>query len=182
MASVVYATPGAPYVTPTDATTGGTLLAGIEEQSISFDPGLETRLRRTGVGASAGYRMRAGRVQPARLIMPLRDQSSAALKILFSQLTTSGTTFRDKGGTAAAEFAKLPTFAIVLRPKSTSEKYLYAPNWALSQESAQLVLHHENGPQLSDAVLVLVATKPSNATGPAWMWDTAANIDTAYGL
>lgn len=182
MAAVVYATPGALYLAPTDATTGGTLIAGVQEQNIALQIGLETRMRRSGVGTSAGFRVRHGRIRETRLIIPLRQQDTTGLKILLSHLTTDGSTFRPTGGTSAAEFAKLPTFALVLRPTNTSQKYLYSPNWALTDESSALVVHNDQAAQLEGASLVLVATRPTNATGPAWMWDTAANINTAYGL
>lgn len=184
MAANVYATPGSLYLAPTDATTGGTLIGGVEEQSIVLALSSRTRLRRNGVGTASGYRVRHGRLEAPRLIVPLRQQDSTALKILFSHLTTDGTTFRATGGTATKEFAKLPTFAMVLRPSSTSEKYLYSPNWAVTDESAQSILHSEQGPQLDGAALVLVATRPTDAQSgsPSYLWDTAANIDTAYGL
>lgn len=184
MAAVVYATPGSLYLTPTNATTGGTLIAGVEEQAISFAPGIETRLRRNGVGTASGFRVRHGRLQAPRLIIPLRQQDTTGLKILFSHLTTDGSTFRATGGTSSAEFAKLPTFALVLRPTDTTQKYLYAPNWALTDESAAAVLHSDSAAQLADVTLVLVATRPTNATSgsPPYLWGTAAAINTAYGL
>lgn len=184
MAAVVYATPGSLYLTPTNATTGGTLIAGVEEQAISFAPGIETRLRRNGVGTASGFRVRHGRLQAPRLIIPLRQQDATGLKLLLSHLTTDGSTLRPTGGTATKEFAKLPTFALVLRPTDTTQKYLYAPNWALTDESAQLILHSDSAAQLEGAVLVLVATRPTDAYSgsPSYLWGTAAAINTAYNL
>lgn len=183
MASVVYATPGRLYLTPTTVTgTTGTLIDGIEEQSIVFSIDADLRRARTGIGANAGFRMRMGRVQAARLILPLREQSTTGLKILLSQLTTDGATIRPTGGTAAAEFAKLPTFALILRPKSSSEKYLYSPNWALSEGTLQHILHAEDGAQLAGATLELIACRPTNASGPAYLWGSSSAIASAYSL
>jgi hypothetical protein len=184
MAANVFATPGSLYLAPTDATTGGTLIGGIEEQSISLVLSMRSRLRRNGVGSASGFRVRHGRLEAPRLIVPLRQQDATALKILFSHLTTDGSTFRPVGGTATDEFAKLPTFSMVLRPSSTGEKYIYSPNWAVTDESAHLIMHSEQMAQLDGAALVLVATRPTDAQSgsPAYLWDSAANIDTAFGL
>ena len=183
MASVVYATPGRLYLTPTTVTGAtGTLIDGIEEQAISLMLDGDVRRYRTGIGADAGFRMRMGRVQAARLMLPLREQSVTGLKLLLSQLTTDGATIRPTGGTAAAEFAKLPTFALIVRPKSSSEKYLYSPNWAMSEQTLQHILHSEDGAQLAGATLELIATRPTNATGPAYMWASSSAIATAYSL
>ena len=184
MAANVFPTPGKLYLAPTNATTGGTLISGIDEQAVTLAVGTETRLRRTGVGADSGFRVRHGRLVAPRLVIPLRQQDATALKILFSHLTTSGTSFRPTGGTSTKEFAKLPTFAMVVRPDDTTQKYLYSPNWAVSDESTQAVLTNDSSPQLEGNVLVLVATRPTDAqaSSPSYLWDTSANINTAYGL
>lgn len=184
MAANVFATPGKLYLAPTNATTGGTLIGGIEEQSISLVVSSQTRLRRNGVGSASGFRVRHGRLDAPRLIVPLRQQDATALKILFSHLTTDGSTLRPVGGTAAKEFEKLPTFALGWRPNDTTQNYFYGPNWAVSDESAQLILHSEQAAELEGAALVLVATRPTDAQSgsDAYMIDTAANINTAYGL
>lgn len=182
MAAVVYATPGKLYLTPTNATTGGTLLAGVEERNIRFVENIETRRRKTGVGASSGYRERRGRVGAAYLIIPFRGHDANTLKIAFSHLTTDGATIRPTGGTSTAPFAKMPTFALILRPDNTSEKYIYSPNWALTQLSELSFLSNDDLPVMDGVVAVLEANRPTNATGPAYLRDTAANINSAYGL
>lgn len=184
MAAVVYATPGKLYLyssAPSSVASGGTELPGIQERNIRFDPGLETRRRLTGCGVNSGFRERRGRVTPSRLIVPLRSQAAAELKILFSHLTTDGATIRPRGGTAAAPFAKMPTFDIVLRPDNSSEKYTYSPRWAMTQETAALFTSSDDFSQLDGVELVLEAGKLAGATTPAVMRDSAANINTAYG-
>lgn len=181
--AVQYATPGKLYLTPTTVTgTTGTLLTGIQERDIVLSLDAEIRERRSGVGASAGPRMRMGRVRAARLLVPFRQQDATGLKIQFSHLTTDGATMRPTGGTAAASFAKLPTFALILRPDSTSEKYIYSPNWSLGSGSLWLLSHSDAIPQLGASVLELVATRPTNATGPAYGWASAANIASIFSL
>lgn len=183
MAAVVYPTPGKLYLTPTTVTgTTGTLIEGIEERDIVLSLQAEIRERRSGVGTSAGPRIRMGRVREARLIIPLRRQDTTGLKILFSHLTTSGSDMRPTGGTSTADFAKLPTFALILRPDNTSEKYIYSPNWALSSGSVWLATHHQRNAQLTGAVLELVATRPTNATGPAFEWASSSAIASAFSL
>lgn len=183
MASVVYATPGSVYLTPTTVTgTTGTLLDGIEEKQISMAIDAELIRARNGVSANAGFRMRMGRIQACRLLLPWRRQDTNGLKMLLSQLTTDGSTMRPTGGTSTAEFAKLPVFAVIIRPRSTSEKYWYAPNCAISENTIQNIMHSEDLPQLGASVLELIPTRPSNATGPAWMWASAASIASAYSL
>lgn len=183
MASTVYATPGKLYLTPTSVTgTTGTHIVGIEERDILLDVSGEVRIRRNGVGASAGIKVIHGRWQAARLLIPLRQQDTTGLKILLSHLTTDGALFRPTGGTAANQFADMPTFALILRPDSTTEKYVYSPNWALSNASVQLIRHSQTGAQLTDAVLELIATRPTNATGPAWAWGSSSAIASAFSL
>lgn len=183
MASVVFATPGSLYLTPTAVTgTSGTKIDGIAEREITLSLDAEIRERRSGLGTSAGPRIRKGRVREARLLIPLREQSTTGLKILLSHLTTDGTAIRPTGGTAALDFAKLPTFALIVRPDSPTEKYVYSPNWALGKGSLWLLTHSLEIEQLGSSVLELVACRPTNATGPAFEWGTSAEIAAAFSL
>lgn len=182
MAANVFATPGSLYLTPTKAATGGTLISGIEEQLITFMFRAEVVVRRTGTGANEGFRSRMRRVGPALLRVPLRQQDSTALKILFSHLTTDGTTLRPTGGTAAIPFAILPAFALVLRPKLSTEKHIYAPKWRLASESEQHAVFGEVLPNMEGNVLNLIANWSETSGVPAWMWGASADIDTAYSL
>lgn len=190
MASVAHAVRGYPVLTPTKVkgsrtgTTNGTVLEGIDEGEITIELAGLLETYRTGVGSNAGFDLRMGRVSEARLILPLRNQSATALDILFSHLTTDGSTFRPTGGTASLEFASLPTFALLIRPDLTTEKYFYAPHCAVSPSSQWLIEHSESVAQLAGATLELIPCRPSTLSSgvPAWMWDTAANIATAFTL
>lgn len=183
MAAVVFATPGKLYLTPTTVTGAtGTLIEGIQDREITTEFEGEMREYLTGIGSSAGLDVVHGRKQSARLIIPLRRQDSTGLKILYSHLTTDGSTHRPTGGTAADEFTSLPSFALILRPDKTTEKYLYSPNWRVTRNSLFLLQHSEVLPQLSNAVLELVATRPSNASGPPYAWATSANIASIFSL
>ena len=156
------------------------MLEGIEERDITLSLEAEIRERFNGVGP----RIRMGRVKQARLLIPFRRQDATALKIQFAHLTTDGATMAPTGGTAALDFAKLPTFAIILRPDLTTQKYVYSPNWALGRGSLWLVSHSDRIPQLANCVLELVATRPTNAYAgsPAYEWAAAATIASAFGL
>lgn len=190
MASVVHSIPGYPVLTPTavtgtrTGTTSGTYITGIEEREITLELSANIEEYLNGIGSNAGLDLRLGRVSPARLILPLRNQSSTGLKILLSHLTTSGTSFRPTGGTATAPFASLPTFAIIIRPDLSTEKYFYAPNCALSPQSLWLIQHSELIPQLGAAALELIPCRPSTASSgvPPWMWDSSANIASVFSL
>lgn len=185
MAAVVFAVPRKLYVyssTPADVGAGGVELPGIEERDIRFDPGMITRRRRTGVGVNSGYRIRRGRVAPARLFIQLRNASAAALKILRAHLTTDGAAMRPTGGTSTAPYAKMPTFDIVVRPDAgASFRHIYSPNWVPTDETLALLVSSDDLGELDGAELVLEAARPTNATGPAYMEGTAAAINTAYG-
>lgn len=184
MAAVVYPTPGKMYGGSITTITGstGTPITGIAENDISLILDCEVRRRRTGVGATAGFRTRMGRVSAAVLIIQLRNQSTTGLKMQFSHLTTDGAIMRPTGGTATAEFAKLPTFPLIVRPTLTTEKYIYSPNWSMDEGSAWLATHSEIRAQLDGNVLALLATRPTNATGPAYEWASSATIAAAYSI
>lgn len=184
MASANHATPARIYLTPTSAASGGTLIAAVDMNEIVFDPGYEASTRMVSLGANSGFRVRHRRVRPARFYIPLRDQSTTGLKILYSHLTTDGAIFRPTGGTATGAFAQLPTFALVVRPISTGEKHLYAPNWALAPETVHLLRHSELGSQLSSAALVLIPCRPTSASSgvPSWEWAASATIDSVFSL
>ncbi len=183
MAATIFATPGKLYLTPTAVTgSSGTLIDGIEDRSIQTSLDVDARVVWSGVGANAGPRARKMRDDEWRLILPFRQQDTTGLKVALSHLTTDGATMRPNGGTAAGQFAKLPTFALILRPDLTTGKYLYGPNWALTPGSLLAIEHHETGPQLGQLILELVACKPSNATGPAAAWASSATIASLFGL
>jgi len=191
MAATTYATPGKLYLTPTkvkgDTSTlnAAAYISGIVEREISAVMVSESpRLFRNGVGVNAGVRVVQGRVAECRLIVPLLQQDTTALKILLSHLTTDGTTIRPTGGTAAAEFALTPTFAMILRPDSTGEKYLYAPHWAVSPNTLQLITHARTRAQLDGVQLELIATRPStlSANVPPFAWASSSSIASIYSL
>lgn len=183
MAAVAFPVPGKLYLTPTAVTgSSGTLLDAIDERNILIAFDADVRERLTGWGTSAGPRSRMGQVREARLLVPLRKQDTTGLKLYFPHLTTDGTTMRPTGGTAALAFAKLPTFAIILRPDSTGEKYVYSPNWAIARGSAWAVNHGLVTPQMADGLLELIATRPTSATGPAFGWSSSANIASMFSL
>lgn len=178
MAASVWPTPGKLYLTPTTVTgTTGTLIDGIEERDITLSLEADVRERFNGIGP----RMRMGTVRAARLLVPLRKQDTTALKILFSHLTTSGTSMRPTGGTASLDFAILPSFALILRPDLSTEKYVYSPNWSLSRGSIWLVTHNMRIPQLANAVLELVATRPSVSVPPC-EWAGSSTIASTFTL
>lgn len=190
MAAVVYPVPGYLVLTPTKVkgsrtgTTNGTILAGIEDDEITLSLDGEPRIFRNGVGSNAGRRIIAGRVQNARLVIPLRNQSATALTILLAHLTTDGATMRPTGGTAAGEFTVLPTFALLVRPTKTDEKYFYAPNMALSPNSQWLLETSLTLPQLAGASLELIPTRPTTVSSgvPAWAYAASATIASVFSL
>lgn len=176
-----YAVRGTLVLSPTDMTNGGTDLEGVVETVLHTTMQGVSRRFRTGVGSTSGVRVIQGRVRSAQLEMEPRNGVANFIKILASHLTTDGTTLRPWGGTSNKQFTQLPTFAMAVRPTSTTENYLYSPAWAVLMEDGEFALNYADiTTQLESSQLVLVACE--NASGPEFMYAAAAAIDTEYGL
>jgi hypothetical protein len=157
------------------------LLPGIQDGDMMFAEQADVIMTRSGIGANAGYRMRRGKVRAAVLSIQLRSHATLAIRMLLAHLTTDGVTLRSTGGTATAPYALLPTFAAVLRPRDTTQPYLYAPKWALAPDSEHFLLSSADIPTLEGSSLNLIACATEAAT-PPYVRGAAATINTVYGL
>jgi hypothetical protein len=175
----VYAAPGRLYLAPTAVTgTNGTLLSGIEEQSLVFATPTDLLVTRAGIRANDGYRVRNRQAfGPALLSIPLRAHDAAALAILFAHITTTGEALRTD---ARGGFELMPTFAAVVRPLSAAEKYIYAPAWRLAPDSEWALEAHSLRSPVS-GVLNLIAGDAGGAL-PPYLRASAAAIATAYTI
>ena len=183
----VYPLSGKPFLTPTTAHSGGTLIPGLVDNvddSISIQFSTPVEYCRIGLGAKGGIESRVGHEGPLLLLLACKDNGAAALKMLLSHLTTSGTGFQPTGTGATKAHGAPPSFAMVIRPISTTALHLYAPAWRVAEnadikaiygQTAELAMFGQN-------ILPLVANRTPAQSTRAWLWDTAANIDTEYGL
>ena len=70
----------------------------------------------------------------------------------------------------------------MIRPSDPTEKHLYSAAWAFDEDSAADVQFSDLLPQHDQAVVVLIANKVSNLTGPMYGWASATEINTMFGL
>ena len=179
----VYPVRGTLVLSPTNATTGGTELPGVLETVLQVDFKQPARRFRTGVGADSGVKMIQGRVKSATLTFEPRSGVADFIKLIAPHLTTDGTTLRPWGGTANKQFSALPVFAMVVRPSdpaTTSEKFIYSPAWALTDEGGSIVNFSDLMPKLETSSLTLVAC--ANTAGVEYVYGSASDINTEYSL
>lgn len=172
--------PGKLYIDPTSANVGGTLLAGIFEDRIEFDDGRGVRHFGAGPEIDNWATLAAPATVPARLIIPLRDVSAATLQLLFALLST-GTAIHSHGGQSTAAHGNPPSVALALRPKDGGS-ILYGPRWKLHAESEKRVIWSRTVMRYEGSRLVLAPHRSLDHTKRAFMEDSAANIDSHYGM
>lgn len=172
--------PGKLYHTPTNATTGGTQVTGIEGDEFSFDDGRGVRHFGGGLEADNWVTLAGPPEKPAALIIPVRDVSSTTLQMLFSLLST-GTGLDSHVGNSTAPHGVPPSLALVIRPKDTTQDYFYGPAWRLHADSVKRLTWSRNVWHYDGSLLVL-APHRSSAGKKAYMKGTATAINTYYGL
>jgi hypothetical protein len=177
MTAATFAITGKLYVDPDTAASGGTRIQEIEEQTMTLSLPSSVVVRRTGIGRNSGFTTSRRRSEAVTLSVPLRDQSSDALRILMDHLSNDGEAFHSFGG--VDQMRVYTGFALVIRP-GDSEKYFYAPSMSLSTGSDQSLAFSREAPLLSANFMVLIANKIDGYR--AWMYDTAENINTHYEL
>lgn len=173
--------PGKLYIDPTSAGAGGTLVTGIADDRIEWDDGIATRHFGAGLEADNWTTLRAPSDAPPRLIIPVRDVSSATLQLLFS-LVSTGTGMHSHGGNSTPIHGDPPGVALVIRPKSASASLLYGPRWKLHAESEKRIVWSRTSMRYEGSLLVLAPQRSLDHTKRAFMEDTAENIDSYYEL
>lgn len=173
-----HAIPGKVYITPTNATTGGTQLVGLADDRITFEDGVQVAAWGADLQPDAWDVVRLPGKPPA-LRLGLQDVSATGRQVILAALGT-GSNAVSAGGNGTAIGASPPSVALVVRPRDTSQLYLYGPAWRLHPlHEGRLVLARDL--PFFDS-LVLLPCRSADGTKRAWMLDTAANINSHYGL
>lgn len=173
-----HALPGKLYIGPTNATTGGTQLVGIAEDQTTFEDGVQVQAWGADLAPDAWSVLRLPGLPPA-LRIGLQDVSTTGRQLILSALGT-GSNAVSSGGNGTAIGAEPPSVALVIRPRDTGQLYFYAPAMRVHPDHIARLTWSREAP-FFDAV-VLLPCRPSGGTTRAWMLDTAANINTHYGL
>jgi hypothetical protein len=116
------------------------------------------------------------------LRLPLRDVSDNARKLLYSLLTTAGTSLNSEGGTGKDMFNLSTPYAMVIRPVDTSLLYFYSPRLTLHADSRTVMTWSRATKVFEGSELILMPERSLDGTKRAWMLDTAAAINAYYGL
>ncbi len=175
--------PGAIYLNPTNATTGGTKLIAIERNRIEWEDGVKVRHVGTGVDPDAWETLRTpGR--PALLRIAMRDESATARKLVHSALSTSGSSLNSDpaAGSGTYMFQPMPGNALGFRPDDTSELYLYTPRAAIAEDAEIRRLASRIFTTYHESDLILALQRSLDGSKQAFKWDTAAAINSYYGL
>lgn len=173
--------PGYVYTAPTSAAVGGTLVNGLVEDRIEWEDGRGVRAFGSGLEADAWSMVPVQGEKPPALILPVRDVAAATLQLLFSHLST-GTTMHSHGGQGVPPFGDLPGVALVVRPKDTSQLYLYGPRWKMHPDCVKRLTWHRNVARFDGSLLVLCPQRSLDGSKKAFMFDSVSNINTYYGL
>jgi hypothetical protein len=171
---------GVPYLAPTNATTGGTQLVGITDRRVEFDDGARVRTIANDIRADAFVTLRAPGVPPA-LIIPLGDVSATARKLLYSLLTSGGSSLQSHAGNVYP-LNLAQGYSLVIRPDDTNQLYWYSGRVTMHEQSKARMVWAPTGGHFDGSELVLMPERSLDGTKRAWMHDTAANINTHYGL
>lgn len=184
-----YAISGRCFLSPTGARTAGTEVPGIFDEmvdAITFYYPSAVDYARVGLGAKGGLESREGHEQPALLLIPLKHDGvngrDTLLKLIWAHCTTNGTAFQPTGTGATKAHGVPPSFAMVVRPDIAGELHLYSPTWRLATGADQQGVYSQVLAQIGPGILPLVANRAHGATTRAWLWGTAASINTEYGL
>jgi hypothetical protein len=173
--------PGKVFITPTSAAVGGTQVTGIFEDRVEFDDGTKTEHYGTGLEADAWGTLRAPGDAPAALYIPLRDVSSVTMQLLLSLLST-GANMHSHGGGSTPIHGDPPGVALVIRPKDTTQNYLYGPRWKLHKLCEKRIVWSRKALRFEGNTLILAPHRSLDSTKKAFMEDTPANINSHYGL
>ena len=158
---------------------GGTELGDIQAELVSIDIRRRSRTFKTGLSPDQYKTFYRGSLPPIIRLM-LRDVAADDINLLFTELAVSGAV---KGSGASINGAGQPasTRGVLLIPNETSNNYFYAPNASLSPSQPDISIHYS--PEMSmfeEAELHLTPNKAAGNSEPAWMFDTSANIVSAY--
>lgn len=173
--------PATLWISPTQANVGGTQVRGIFEDAITWDDGVGAAHFGGGLESDNWTTIRRPDATPPKLIIPIRNVNAQSLTLLFS-LLSAGSNVVSHGSPSTAVHGNPPAVALALRPKDTTQLFLYGPRWTLHADSVKRLTWHRNRAHYDGAELALAPSRSLDHTLRAFMFDTAANIDTYYGL
>ena len=182
----VYETSGKPYLSPTSARAGGTLIEGIISEmsdAITLLIPFRGEFVRVGLGAKGGIETRMGHEMPITLLLPFKNEGSLAQArtLIFGHLTTSGTGLSPTGGTATKPHGTPPSFAMIIRPELAAHPHLYSPTWRVTDFAELQMIYSQKISHIEGNFLPLIANRAHAATTRGWMFDTYAALNTEYG-
>lgn len=173
--------PGRVFLAPTSAAVGGTQVRGLFEDSIGFDDGTLTEHYGAGLESDNWTTVRTPSTTPPKLILPIRDQTTQGFQLLLS-LLSDGASVHSSGGVSTAVHGTPPSVILAVRPKDTTQKYLYGPRWYMHRDTVKRITWHRNLFHFDGASLELAPSRSLDHTLRAFMLDTPANIDAHYSL
>lgn len=181
MTDLVKAVYGDLVLRPTSATQGGTTLTGLDPDQpirLIIPHGLITR--RHGLKRDA-VRSRAKAVAPAATVMcPAYGGDVDTTKMLFAAHSLDGAGVVSRGLNALAAGRQPVTVPAVIRPRDTTEDYIYFPALQLFEDADPMVnrsplAFHE----LAESSLILVPSSVELSDVAAWTVGTTSDIDAA---
>lgn len=174
-----YAVMGDVYLDPDSASSGGTLLRGLDpSRPIRIIPpaGVKTEHFGGALDAVRSYRANTG---VWTVIIPCVGQNANAVKMALQSYTSDGVTAQSSGAGTQALGAVAREFNVVIRPRDTTEDYWFFPRLQLF-ETADIALNRSRVEfvQLDDTLLIMVAARPYSSV-PAVTIGSSSTITAA---
>ncbi len=173
-----YAIRGTLYVGSITNVNGvtGTLLKGLEEGEVEIRPNISNIEKRIPNARLDPIGTVLGDVSLS-VILRLRGHDTDTVNRVLGWLASSGAMSTNNATVGAAA----PTTALVVRPASTGEKFFYTPSITLLRTGGLRLLFSQTAPVFEDSeVEFLCGIAIGSPTEPAAVWDSAANIASAY--
>lgn len=174
-----YAIMGDVYLSPDSASSGGTLLRGLDpSRPIRLVPPAGVKTERFGGSMDAVRSYRDG-TGVWTLILPCVGHNANAVKMALQSYTADGLTAQSSGTGTQALGAAARDFSVVVRPRDNSEDYWFCPRLQLF-ETSELSLNRSRVEftVLDDTLLVMVPARPYADVPAVTMGDSSA-IDAA---
>ena len=178
-----WAVPAVVYRNPTqiDGVTGDELPGVDQDRLVRFDYDAGIRTFRQDFDPDDVVQL-AENLRTPKLRIPLVEHSAIARLLYMSPVTADGAVIGSDEGQRVFDF--ITRFTLVVRPIDTAETlFLYSQGWQLTKESIKSLRFSAKEVVFDAAELVLQPSRPvAGSALPAWMLDSAANINTTFGL
>lgn len=170
-----YAVTGTLYLSPTNATTGGTAIGNVEARRIGTLVPMLTKMLRSGLKPDM-VDVFAEQPGPALFILRPRDIAANSLALLFSDRYSGGII---KSRDVTPPLTRLTSRALLIRPNVTTENYAYFPRAMYVSGGGQWIYDPDAHP-FGDEDIIFAATAAEGSTTPGVMIASAANINSTY--